>query len=79
MERRGLSDQAKMTFSRSGSLTQQGGALVERIGLDVFVRYSALLEGYPAFLGERAELSRERGCEYRARSKRAGRHYPTTV
>jgi len=56
----GLSDQAKISISRSGSLTQQGGALIERVGLDVFVRDPAFLESYPAFLGERAELSGER-------------------
>lgn len=76
----GLSDQAKISISRSGSLTQQGGALIERVGLDVFVRDPAFLESYPAFLGERAELSEERGCEYRARSTRAGgAAYPTAV
>jgi hypothetical protein len=56
----GLSHQDKTSFSHSGSLTQQGRILVERIGLDVFVRDSAFLETYPTFLRERAELLRER-------------------
>lgn len=38
------------------SLTQQGGVLVERVGLDVFVRYPAFLESHPAFMRERAKL-----------------------
>ena len=62
----------RFPFRVQGSLTQQGGALVERVSLDVFVRYSAFLESYPAFLGEWAELLGERGCEYQGRSKRAG-------
>ena len=53
---RSMSDQAKICISRSGSLTEQARILVERVSLDVFVGDSALLEGYPAFLSERAEL-----------------------
>jgi len=51
-----LSDQAKISFSRSGSLTEQCRVLVERVSLDVLVRYSAFLKSYPAFLCEGAEL-----------------------
>jgi len=50
----------RFSFSRSGiTLTQQGRVFIERIGLDVFVRDSAFLESYPAFLRERAELCKE--------------------
>ena len=66
----------KISFSRSGSLTQQGGVLIERISLDVFVRYPAFLEGYPAFLRKWAELS-GRGCEYQAGSVQARKMLPS--
>jgi hypothetical protein len=74
---RRLSDQAKISFSRSGSLTQQARVLIERVSLDVFVRYSAFLESHPAFLREWAELL---GAGVRTGGERGGRRaYPTAV
>ena len=55
---RGMSDQAKICISRSGSLTEQARILVERVSLDVFVGDSALLEGYPE-LGWRNRVFRK--------------------
>jgi len=47
-----ISESGDQSFRIKG---QQLGALVEWVGLDVFVRYSAFFEGYPTLLGKRAE------------------------
>ena len=50
---------------------------MERVYLDILVRYSALLESYPAFLRERAELA---GDDNQMREIKAdGGTYPTTI